>query len=71
MSNTIREAVMEKAKVGVTEVLLRLQEVSQYIHDGEDLAALGAISGLTGRIQYVETLLTVLRDIESRDSAKK
>jgi len=70
MSNTIREAVMDKAKAGVTEVFLRLQEVSKYIHDGEDLAALGAISGLAGRIQYVETLLTVLRNIESSDPEK-
>ncbi len=71
MSTPIREAVMEKAKAGVTEVCLRLQEVSKFIHDGDDIGAMGAISGLSGRIQYVEMLLTVLRDIEFRDPEKK
>ncbi len=66
MNDSIRASIFDRATSGVNEVLLQLEEVSQHLTDGEDLAALGALSGLSERLQYVEVLLTVLRDIESK-----
>jgi len=66
VNDLIRASIFDRASSGVNEVLLQLEEVSKHLTDGEDLAALGALQGLSERLQYVEVLLTVLRDIESK-----
>lgn len=71
MSESIRTKVLQRASAGVEEVLLQLEEVSKHLTTGEDLTALGALSGLSERIQYVEILLTVLRDLEAKAPKNK
>jgi len=65
VNDSVRQSILDRARSGSDEVLLRLQEVSEHLADGSELAALGALSGLSERLQYVEVLLTVLRDLES------
>lgn len=49
----------------IEELLVRLREVQEHLQAGDELAALGTVAGLASRVQYVETLLTVLRDLEA------
>ena len=65
MQQPFKAAVMTKASKAVEESLARLRDVQQHLQSGDELAALGAVAGLSERVQYVETLLTVLRDIEA------
>jgi hypothetical protein len=60
----IKEAVLARATTTVNETVATLAEVQQYLAAGEELAALGALAGIGERLQYVETLLTVLRDLQ-------
>ncbi len=62
----LKTALMNKAMVTVEEAMERLLEVRGFLRDGEELTALGALSGLGQRLQYVETLLMVLRDVQSQ-----
>ena len=64
MEDPMKTALIAKATTTVEEALARLAEVQEYLRAGEELAALGALSGLSHRLQYVETLLTVLRDVQ-------
>lgn len=65
MNDPIKTAVLSKAASAIAEIQNRLQEVANHLSNNEDLAALGTIAGLSARVQYVETLLTVLRDLKS------
>lgn len=65
MNLATRAAFMVKARHDVDEVLLQLNEVSTHLTEDAELAALGALAGLSARIQYIETLLTVMRDLQS------
>ena len=67
MSDPVKEAVLTKATSAVEEVQSRLKEVHQHLQSGEDLAALGAVAGVSERVRYVETLLTVLRDFRAKE----
>jgi hypothetical protein len=57
---------MTRALTAVNETTATLAEVKQYLEAGEELAALGALSGLGERLRYVETHLTVLRDLQPK-----
>lgn len=65
MTDPQRSAALAKAAVKVREIRIRLSEVSEYLDNGEELPAIGALAGLATQVQYVETLLTVLRDLET------
>ena len=65
MPQPFQAAVMAKASKTVEESLARLLDVQQHLQSGDELAALGAVAGLSERVQYVETLLTVLRDVQT------
>jgi len=67
MTDSFREAVMSKALAGVDEVKLRFDEIAQHLKNNDLLAAMDAIAGLANRIEYVETVLTLLRDLEARE----
>jgi hypothetical protein len=62
-----RAAFMVKAKHEMDKALLRLNEVSTHLTNDEEYGALGAISGLSSQIQYIETLLTVMTDLEKHE----
>jgi hypothetical protein len=69
LKDSIRTTVVAKVSSGLGEVSHRLSEVAKHLINGEDLAALGAISGLSERIQYIETLLTVMRDLQAHQDS--
>ena len=62
----LKTALTKKALATVEEATGRLLEVQKFLREGEELTALGALSGLGQRLQYVETLLMVLRDVQSQ-----
>jgi len=67
MTESQRSVVLAKATVKVRSIRILLKEVSEYLDKGEELPAIGALSGVASQVQYVETLLTVLRDLETNN----
>ena len=65
-NDPIRQAILVRAAKTVDEVWETLMQVQQYLGNDAELAALGALSGVAERIRYVETLLTVLRDLQPK-----
>ena len=66
MQDATQTALKAKAVATIDEALSRLREVQEHLGANEELAALGALSGIGQRLQYVETLLTVLRDVQPK-----
>jgi len=64
MNKATRAAFMVKARHDVDAALFRLDEVSKHLTSDEEIAALGAIAGLAAQILSIETLLTVMRDLQ-------
>jgi hypothetical protein len=65
MQQPLKAAAMTKASKTIEESLARLRDVQQHLQSGDELAALGAVAGVAERVQYVETLLMVLRDVQA------
>ena len=64
MRDTLRTALALKVTASISDAQQRLKETQKLLRTGDELAALGALSGIAARVQYAETLLTVLRDLE-------
>jgi hypothetical protein len=64
-SDPIREAILARARAGLTEASERCAEALQHLHNRDHVAALGALAGLDERVRYVSTILSVLRDLEA------
>ena len=68
-SSSLKSTALAQASRTIGESLVRLQQAQELLDSGEELAALGAVSGVAERVQYVETLLMVLRDMQSATAA--
>lgn len=71
MTDSTRTAVIAKASSELYEVSLQLREIAKHLIDGNDRAALGALSGLATQIQSTEVLLRALQGLRPADPSSK
>lgn len=67
MNEVTRAAFILKARHDVDEALFRLDEVSKHLANDGEIAAFGAVAGLAAQIMAIETLLTVMRDLQAHE----
>lgn len=69
-SDRTREAIFARAQAGLKQIQRRCSEALEHLQHHEPVAALGALDGIDNRMQYVLTLLTILRDLPAAPPSK-